>query len=94
MATPNSKKLRSEWKAPRMEQKVITLRLTHDEALVFLEWIREIDKAETTIFKHPAEQKVVWKVERIIEKELGEPFHPEHGRLLAEARKRIYEDVN
>ena len=76
-----------------MEHKAITLRLTHDEALVLLKWIGEIDKAQTIIFKHPAEEKVVWKIEGLIEKEFGAPFQPAYDRLLAEARKRILADV-
>ena len=72
-----------------MRVKAIKIELSHDEALVFFEWLAEVDKSKLIPFKHLAEEKVVWKIEGILEKASVEPFDPQYKRLLSEARERV-----
>lgn len=71
----------------------MTLELSDDEALVLFEWICEIDKREHEVYSHPAEQRVVWAIEALLEKALVAPLDREYERLLDEARKRVVEDT-
>jgi len=70
----------------------ISLRLSRDEALVFFEWLCELEKLPSC-FRHPAEQHVAWKIESSLEKLLIEPLQPNYAQLLADARKRVGESM-
>ncbi len=75
-----------------MSAKTIPIKLSKDEALVLFEWLAEVDKLKIIPFKHPAEEKVFWKIEGILEKALVEPFDPEYKGHLDEARNRIMKE--
>jgi hypothetical protein len=65
------------------------IELTHAEALVLFEWITRNDNAETFSFADEAEQRVIWKIEALLEKILVEPLSPEYEHLLAAARQDV-----
>jgi hypothetical protein len=67
----------------------ISLRLSKVEALVFFEWLANLDSPKAHPFSHPSEEKVLWKVEGQLESALAEPFAPNYRELLARARKAV-----
>lgn len=75
-----------------MNAPTITFDLSSDQALVLFEWLAQFDQAGSEIFRHHAEEKVVWKIEGILEERLDMLFEPNYKQLLAEAQKRIVGD--
>jgi len=73
-----------------MAKNEITLKLSKQEALVFFEWLADvIEPMEKTIYKYPAEEKVVWKLQAQLESTLAEPFLPNYGEIVDEARRSV-----
>ncbi len=58
-----------------------------DEALVLFEWLAGQKAAKVAI--GDAEQRVLWRVEGVLEKSLVEPFAKDYAELVEQARKRI-----
>lgn len=71
----------------------VVLRLTRDEALVLFDWIVRFNTREGESFSDPAEQRVLWDIEALLESTLVEPFDPQYVRLLAQARERVRDPV-
>lgn len=65
------------------------LELTHDEALVFFEWLARLDEQDAFPCEDPAEQQVLWSLHGQLEKTLVEPFQKNYGQLVEEARSRV-----
>jgi len=73
--------------------KKLSLELTSAEALVFFEWLTRNDEAEMLQVEDEAEQKVLWRLESQLEKQLVEPLAPNYSELLAEARTQVREEL-
>lgn len=67
----------------------MTLDLSADEALVLFEFLSRWQETGTFDLVDQAEQRVLWDVLASLEKNLAEPFSPEYGSLVAEARTRL-----
>ena len=67
----------------------VTLKLSRQESLVLFEWLAQAEDLELLTFRHPSEQKVLWKLQGELESLLVEPFAPDYARLLAEARMNV-----
>ena len=72
-----------------MAEEKVRLELSREEALVFFEWLTRFNKAEDKTFEDQAEQRVLWDIEGMLESALAEPFEPEYGDLLAQARAKV-----
>lgn len=72
-----------------MQPDTVRLELGKQEALVLFEWLANADTADATIFQHPAEEKVLWKLEAQLESTLAEPFAADYANLLAQARASV-----
>ena len=72
-----------------MVSEKVTLELSKNEALVFFDWITRFNEADDHSFADQAEQRVLWDLEAILEKNLAEPLADNYGDLLAEARNRV-----
>ena len=70
----------------------LNLKLNNQQALVFFEWLNNIEEIEACTFQHSAEQKVVWKLQGQLESALQELFLPNYIDLLAEARQIVESD--
>ena len=66
----------------------IDLSLTKAEALVFFEWLCNL-KAGASPPPEPAEQKVLWRVEALLERALSEPLDPNYRQLLEQAKQSV-----
>ena len=82
-------------------KEVISIQLTHNEALVLFEFLGRIneledkisEKKETSkIFEDESELKVLWDIEAQLERVLVEPFNPDCKEIIDRARKEINEN--
>lgn len=71
----------------------ILVELTNQEALVLFEFLRRCDDENNYKFADQAEERMLWKLEGFLEKQLVEIFSPDYGRLLEEAREQIRDPV-
>ena len=69
------------------EEQHVLIELTHDEALVFFEWLAKHDGSLPV--EDPAEQQVLWRIEASLERVLVDPLSPDYQAVLAAARKRV-----
>ena len=67
----------------------ITIELSNTEALVLFEFLHRFDDEDNYVFADQAEERVLWNVECLLEKQLVEIFSPDYERLLAEAREQV-----
>jgi hypothetical protein len=51
--------------------------------------LSRFDDEDAYSFADQAEQRVLWKLEGVLEKQLVEIFCPHYGKLLAEAREQV-----
>ncbi|MBO0360119.1 hypothetical protein J0X19_19315 [Hymenobacter sp. BT186] len=76
-----------------MDDKEVNIKLTKDEALVLFEFLARFNESDNpTIFEDQAEQRVLWDIECILEKQLVEPFSPYYMDIIKEARNRIRDE--
>ncbi|TQJ21942.1 hypothetical protein FBZ33_2175 [Micromonospora sp. A202] len=78
-----------------MAEDEMVLRLNRDEALVLFEWLYRTD--ETTndfadLVEDQAEQRVLWNLTCLLERELVEPFSPQYAELVEQARARLRDE--
>lgn len=76
-----------------MIEKRINIDLSNDQALVLFDWLARFNERNDHDFDDQAEQKVLWDVEAVLEKSLGELFSDNYKELLAEARARVRDSV-
>ena len=70
-------------------KKAVAIELTGDQALVLFEWIRRFNEGDAKDLEAQAEERVLWDIAAMLEKELVEPLAQDYDRLLAEARAAV-----
>ncbi|MCK6515667.1 hypothetical protein L6R46_11515 [Myxococcota bacterium] len=70
-------------------KKAVAIELTGDQALVLFEWIRRFNEGDAKDLEDQAEERVLWDIAAMLEKELVEPLAQDYDRLLAEARAAV-----
>ncbi len=65
----------------------VSIELSVDEALVLFEWLAGQKAGKVAI--GDAEQRVLWRIEGVLEKSLVEPLAKDYAELVEQARKRI-----
>lgn len=70
----------------------IVLTLTPEEALVLFEWISRFNRCPSGDLEDPAEQRVLWDIEAMLEKTLVEPLQENYAEQLARARGAVRGD--
>jgi hypothetical protein len=70
-------------------EKPVEISLKPHEALVLFEWLARVNESEELRFEHPAEQRVLWDLEAILEARLAVPFKSNYRELLEAARNAI-----
>lgn len=71
----------------------VRLELTADEALVLFEFLARFDDEETLTIQDQAEERALWNVHCLLQKQLVEIFRPDYKALLASARDRLRDPV-
>jgi hypothetical protein len=72
-----------------MTPEEISLTLSKPEALVLFEWLAKVEPMGTTVFQHPSEERVLWKLQGQLESTLQEPFAPNYDDLVSQARADV-----
>jgi hypothetical protein len=69
--------------------------LSRDDALVLFEWLNRMDAKRhdlRDIVDDPAEQRALWNLICLLERELSEPFTAAYRDAVDEARRRLRDD--
>ena len=72
----------------------VTVTLTRDEAVVFLDWLRRFNAGKAGRFEDQAEQRVLWDLEASLESQMVEPFRQDYDQVLAQARARLRDSTD
>ena len=67
----------------------VKIELTKDEALVLFEFLPRFSDDEKLIVEHQAEERALWNLTCLFERELAEPFRNDYDELLEATRKRL-----
>ncbi|MDQ3336766.1 MAG: hypothetical protein M4D80_16495 [Myxococcota bacterium] len=67
--------------------------LSDDEALVLFDWLVRFNKREGTHFADQSEQRVLWDIECMLEKQLVAPLSPNYRELLDQARANVRDSM-
>ncbi|HYH15098.1 MAG TPA: hypothetical protein VD794_07760 [Flavisolibacter sp.] len=69
----------------------INIKLNNSEALVLFEFLSNLneDDAHDSLFEHPAEQRVLWRILNDLESALVEPLQSDYEALLKNARGNV-----
>lgn len=71
----------------------IELRLSKDEALVLFELVSRFSNEQKLEIVDQAEQRVLWDLCCLLEKQLVEPFSADYVEILEQARSRVRDSV-
>ncbi len=72
-----------------VKDKVI-IELTKSEAIVLFEFLSRFNENDDLgKFEDQAEQRVLWDIECILEKELSEPFRVDYKEIVEKAREKV-----
>jgi hypothetical protein len=72
-----------------MSLEPISINFTKDEALVLFEFLSRFSETDKLSIEHQAEERALWNLTCIFEKELSEPFDKKYGDILSQARERL-----
>lgn len=67
----------------------VRLELTADEALVLFEFLSRYSESDQLSIVDQAEQRALWNLQCLFERQLVEPFRSDHEEQLAAARERL-----
>lgn len=77
---------------PGAEGDQVDLQLTQDEALVLFDWLGRFNAGDPG-FEDQAEQRALWNLEALLERELVAPFAADYDVQLSLARDRLRDPV-
>ncbi|WP_394751091.1 hypothetical protein [Spongiimicrobium salis] len=73
-----------------MTNKKVNIGLTKDEAIVLFEILGRFNGPEEfNQIKDQSEQRVLWNIEAVLEKELSEPFLEDYHEVVKKARENL-----
>ena len=79
-----------------MAEDDIAITLSHDEALVLFDWLSRTDAQRNDlrdIVEDQAEQRALWNLTCLLEREIPELFSPDYRDAVDQARLRLRDDV-
>jgi hypothetical protein len=94
------KRFNRKW-LPNDEERIKTLKnndmeikLTKSEALVLFDFLTRFnDKDDKESIEDSAEERILWDIESMLEKELKEPFQNDYKEQLEKARTEVKDDI-
>lgn len=73
-----------------MSDEKVNIELTKDEAIVLFEYLGRFNENEDRgKFEDQSEQRVLWDIECILEKQLTEPFRADYSEIVIKAREKV-----
>lgn len=67
----------------------ISITLSKPEAMVLLEWLARFNQERNPAFVDQAEERALYDLEALLEKEIPETFRDDYGALLSAAREAV-----
>jgi hypothetical protein len=68
----------------------VNIELTKEEAIVLFEFLSRFNENDNlSRFEDQSEQRVLWNVECILEKQLSEPFRADYQKIVKKAREVV-----
>ena len=76
-----------------MAAKEVNIEVTNDEAIVLFEFLARFNESDDlNRFEDQSEQRVLWDIECILEKELSEPFRSDYKEILKKSRETVRDE--
>lgn len=73
-----------------MDVDKVNIELSKEEVIVFFEFLgRFNENDDLKRFEDQSEQRVLWDIECILEKELSEPFRADYQDIVKKAREAV-----
>ena len=76
-----------------MASSKVNLEFSAEEALVLFDWIKRFNEQGYDGFEDQAEERVLWDLESLLERELTAPFSNDYKEILHAARARIRDRI-
>ena len=76
------------------ENNKLNIELTKSEAIVLFDFLcrfNETDRKE--LFEDQAEERIMWDLETLLEKQLSEPFKPDYKEIIEKARAELRDEI-
>ena len=71
----------------------VEIKLTKDEALVLFDFVSRFSNDDKLSVQDQAEERALWNLTCILEKQLVEPFSPEWDKIIEAAKNRLRDDI-
>lgn len=71
------------------KQQCVNISLNPDEALVFFDWLYRFNQKPVADFQCESEQRILWDIEAVLEKQIAAVFSENYSEILAKARQKI-----
>ena len=76
-----------------MSEQKVNIELTKEAAIVLFEFLQRFNENDDlNRFEDQAEQRVLWNIECILEKELNEPFRADYEEIVKKARAAVRDE--
>jgi len=72
-----------------MSEEKVTVSLTKEEALVLFEVLSRFTETDKLSIEDQAEERALWNLTAIFERELAEPFAKNYDAILEQARSKL-----
>ncbi len=72
----------------------IEIKLTRDEALVLFEFLSRFDESQMLKIADQSEERALWNLHGVLQKQLVEPFNSDYKELLNVARNRLRDQAD
>ncbi len=67
----------------------VVIHLTQDEAIVLFEFLERYSQTNALSIEHKAEQRALWNLCGLLEKNLYQPFDANYPAILRASRERL-----
>jgi hypothetical protein len=67
----------------------VRLDLSRDEALVLFEFLSRFSNSNALAIEDQVEERALWNLLCLMERQMVEPFLPEYPQLIQQARERL-----
>jgi len=76
-----------------MSEQKVNIELKKEEAIVLFDFLGRFNEIkDSNRFEDQAEERVLWNIECILEKELSEPFRADYQEIIKKARENVRDE--
>ncbi len=70
----------------------VLIKFSNEEAIVFLEWLSRFNEEEDNKFADQAEERILWDIEAVLEKNTIGILGNDYAEALSKARKTVRDE--